>query len=370
MISSASATTIALNYDDSSGFTGEKGAKALAGFQEAAAFWESMFTDDITVNLDIKFSALGDGILGSTGSNSFGWSTNAFNYFLANDATSSLDNAAVNNMGCNYGQAPSPDGATCAIDFLDLERKTDENDSWYTELDRDGSKDNYYLNVNTATAKAMGIDVVGMGIMAADDADAGITFSSNFDFDYDATDGINGYDFVGVAIHEIGHALGFVSGVDTYDYWNAEKYFGEPVPELDDYPIASILDLFRYSEASAGAGEVTGTSVRDWRPGAATYFSVDGGSTNLGGFSTGRNWGDHQQASHWKDNLGLGIMDPTADFNTAMGVTALDLSAFDAIGWDLSLAAKSVPEPTSIMLFGLATAGLLTSRRKKLTVEK
>jgi hypothetical protein len=366
MMSSASATTITLQYDDTSGFSGVTGEKALSGFQEAASFWESMFTDDVTVNLAIGFESLDAGILGSTGSNSFGWSNNAFNYFLGQDATSALDNTAINNLSCNYGQAASPDGATCAVDFLDLERATDENDSWYTELDQDGSKDNYYLNVNTANAKAMGIDVVGMGIMAADEADANITFSSNFDFDYDATDGIEGYDFVGVAIHEIGHALGFVSGVDTYDYWNAQQYFGNPVPELDNYSNASILDLFRYSDLSSGLG----FGVKDWRPGANTYFSVDGGITNLGGFSTGRTWGDGQQASHWKDNSGLGIMDPTADFNSAMSVSALDLAGFDAIGWDLSAAARAVPEPTSIMLFGLAVAGLFTSRRRKLTVKK
>ena len=64
-------------------------------------------------------------------------------------------------------------------------------------------------------------------------------------------------------------------------------------------------------------------------------------------------------------------MDPTADFNSAMRITGLDLQAFDAIGWDLSAAAAArVPEPTSIMLFGLAAAGLLTSRRRKLTLKK
>jgi len=366
MISSASATTITLQYDDTSGFSGVTGEKALSGFQEAASFWEGMFTDDVTVNLAIGFEALDTGILGSTGSNSFSWTNDAFNYYLGQDATSALDNIAINNLSCNTGQTASQNSATCGVDFLDLERATDENDSWYTELDQDGSRDNYFLNVNTANAKAMGIDVVGFGIMTADDADANITFSSNYDFDYDASDGIDGYDFVGVAIHEIGHALGFVSGVDTYDHWNAQKYFGNAVPELDNYAIASTLDLFRYSDRSAAEG----FGVKDWRPGANTYFSVDGGTTNLGAFSTGRNFGDRQQASHWKDHTGLGIMDPTANFNSAMHISALDLAAFDVIGWDLSAAARAVPEPSSMVLLGLAAAGLLTSRRRKLSLKK
>ena len=287
MMSSASATVIALQYDDNSGFTGVTGEKALAGFQEAASFWESMFTDDVTVNLAIDFAALGDNILGSTGSSAINWTYQGFSGYLINDATSALDAIAVNNLSCDTTQAQAPGVAACAINFLDRERDTDDNADWESRIDRDGSTDNYSLNVNTANAKAMGIDLVGLGIMTADDADANITFSSDFDFDYDATDGIDGYDFVGIAIHEIGHALGFVSGVDSYDHWDAQKYFGNDVPELDDRPNASILDLFRYSDVSVTVGTNTGLDIKDWRAGADSYFSVDGGTTNLGAFSTG-----------------------------------------------------------------------------------
>ena len=62
-------------------------------------------------------------------------------------------------------------------------------------------------------------------------------------------------------------------------------------------------------------------------------------------------------------------MDPTFAFGEFGQISAFDRIAFDAIGWDL-YSVTQVPEPTSIALFGLAAAGLLTSRRKKLAVSK
>jgi len=50
-----------------------------------------------------------------------------------------------------------------------------------------------------------------------------MTFNSEFNFDYDSSDGITAgyYDFETVALHEIGHVLGFVSVVDAIDYFLA-----------------------------------------------------------------------------------------------------------------------------------------------------
>ncbi|MBK7264236.1 MAG: hypothetical protein IPI03_21390 [Rubrivivax sp.] len=47
--------------------------------------------------------------------------------------------------------------------------------------------------------------------------DAFVQFNSNYAFDHDRSNGIGSgqFDFVGIAAHEIGHALGFVSGVDV-----------------------------------------------------------------------------------------------------------------------------------------------------------
>lgn len=310
---------------------------ALAGFQLAANYWQSQLADNVTVNIDVDFSVLGANILGSTGSSQEVFFAADILDALAADATTATDFLAVGNL---------PSLSTLgSLSFL-TQRNT-EAGSAIASLDNDDlndsdSNNNRYLAVNSANARALGWDPND-----ANYVDASISFSSLFSWDFDPSDGIGTglQDFVGVTIHEMGHALGFVSGVDDVDY-----FITQPL-DLDEYAVFSVLDLFRYSAPG----------TLDLSVGSPSYFSLDGGMTQLGLLSTGStvNGGDGRQASHWKDHLGLGIMDPTANpagqVNTP---TALDLVAFDAIGWDL------VPEPSAALLalVGIAT-GL--ARRKR-----
>ncbi len=372
MASSASATTITFDHNDTD-FAGNtaNGVSALQAFEKAAVFWESIFSDDINVNLSIGYN---DGFsspytLGSTRSATANYLTEGVYYFLQQDATSDDDIMAANNFDSGCDRSQGTPGNYCAIQFLDYE-------SDVTTLDNDGSVDNYVVSVNQATAKAMGI----ANEASFSEVDGTISFNTAYDqwFDFDSSDGIGAgmIDFEGVAIHEIGHALGFTSGVDTFDIVKNSGFY-DPAMDLDGYVNANVLDLFRYSADSFAFGQ----GVKDFRPGAEAYFSLDGGITEIAPFSKGRyatqcdsptNPGTTepcgQQASHWEDNLGLGIMDPTADAGL-MQVSQFDLRAFDAIGWDLA-SVTDVPEPTSIVLFGLAAAGMFTSRRRKLSITK
>ena len=286
--------------------------QAIDAFQEAADILSAMFTDDIVVNISINFKTLSSGILGQS---SFMLQLNTYSEVytaLLNDQTSSSDNVATNFL---------PTGSSLAV-YINLTSDNPNGSGSITPyLDNNGDENNYRIRITTANAKALGLRTAGNTA-----TDASITFSDQYSWDFDRSDGITpgSFDFVGIAIHEIVHAMGFTSGVDYLDE--------NPMHFEYNYTHISTLDLYRYSSNSISAG-----ADIDWTADTRTkFFSIDGGMTNLATFSTGINYGDGRQASHWKDHLNLGIMDPTAAPGEFMDITAVDVIAWDVIGWDLS----------------------------------
>lgn len=326
------ASALTINLGNTSGMNTD----ALAGFQAAANYWSSTLSNNVTINIDVGYQSLGAGILGSTQSSyvSDGLSYNSVKKALSDAKTSSSDITAVSHL---------QNGSSLTF-------KTTNLTTGATYTSSGPSTMNTKLDVTTANARVLGL-YSGAG------TDATITFTSNYQWDFDRSDGIAAgkYDFIGCAIHEIGHALGFVSGVDVIDYYAAPNGSGKgKYTSFSNYEIVTPLDLFRYGTDGT-------TSYMSMVDGDAAYFSLDGGATSLASFSTGVYNGDGRQASHWKDNLGLGIMDPTAAPGELMAVTPLDLQAMDIIGYTVA----AVPEPATAGMLLILGAGSLLCRRRK-----
>ena len=385
----ASALSIVLRTDNS--FTSApNGAAALFAFQKAANYWNQTITTNATLTFDVHFNALRAGVLGSTLSNTVDTSVASVYRQLAATGNSALDASTVASL--------RPLSAAGGLAYRTP--GVDANGNLTTTLagsvlDNNDTYNNRVMNANTSVDKGLGIgfnsdnSLFGFlndnGYSYRRDADADITFSSTFAFDFDPTNGIGvgQYDFVAVAIHEMGHALGFVSGADDYDYYSGPNGPGAgsfTAKDAETFSWLSTLDLFRFG---ANAVNANGTHDIQLDPNREAYFSIDGGRTpfTFGGteqtssyYSTGRYGGDGQQASHWKDTLSLvlpngcvisdrqvGIMDPTIGSCSVGSVTANDIAAFDAMGWNVNfdvLANKTYAFSTAqaFRLQGLAVA--------------
>ncbi|AFY95948.1 NF038122 family metalloprotease [Chamaesiphon minutus] len=346
--------------------------QAIDGFTTAGSLWSSLFTDSVTVNVNINFTALSAGTLGEASSSTQFFSYDRVHGALSNDRTSTDDRTAVNslskpptfNMLLNR-TANSPNGAGSATPYLDS----------------NGDANNTTINLTSANAKALGL------VANNNDNDASISFSNAFNWDFNPNDGISdgAFDFVGIAAHELGHSLGFISGVDTLDGNASGTFYND-----SQFTYVSPLDLFRYSTDSKNANAI------DWTADARDkYFSIDGGATNITAFSTGDVFGDGRQNGHWKDNLGLGIMDPTISSGELLQINENDKRALDVIGWNrvgngspnaqignfvqnsngiagtdgLARADATVPEPADFVgtfIFATITAKIIIDRRQQL----
>lgn len=314
-------------------------AQANAGFAQAASFWSSIFKDDVNININTGFAALAPNVLGQAGSSYFNTSFSNMKTALAADASSAADAIMVSGLPGGSSYSKWINGTTTDI--------------------------NAHLHNGITTMRMTRANAKAQGLLAANNSavDATITFSTLFDWDFDPSDGIgaNLIDFVGVAIHELGHAMGFTSGVDLLDN---PANFGR-FRDIDYNPFATTLDFTRCSEASKAAGASMDWTANNLPKNYAINGDCSGADLVVNAWSLGSSRGDGRQASHWKDNVELGIMDPTAAPRGRLNVvTDLDIQALDVIGWDL---ARQVPEPTGIVLLFTGLLGMRILRRKQAT---
>jgi Ca2+-binding RTX toxin-like protein len=190
-----------------------------------AQFFQSTYSDNVTVNINVGFGTIGSQPVTALGESST--FLNIYSYDQIRNALIGDEKTADDSSSANSLPGTSPlAGAT------------------------------YW--VARAEAKALGL----LGASASTDGSVG--FSSSASFDYDRSDGISAgaYDFYAVVAHEFTEVMG-------RQLMASETFLGRPnslEPE----------DLFHF--ASPNNRLFTGTTQG--------YFSVDNGNTNLQNFNT------------------------------------------------------------------------------------
>jgi len=300
----------------------------LDGFAAAANQWSAALANNVTINIEIGWVPLPSGVIGQTSYPLFTSDYQTVSTALGQSATSVDDRSA-------YAALPTGSSYTRLIN-----RTTDNPNG-------SGSATVY---VNSLAPVAMTrANARALGFLSSDHgADASIRFGSGVPFDFDPSNGITSgqYDFTRVAMHEIGHALGFVSAVNSLEQGAGTA---ESVP-------SSILDLFRFSSQSYALGRGVTDCAADSRD---KFFSVDGGATIAGPFSAGV-LGDGYQAGHWRAFYYTGLMDPTVFTGPGglRGLSPTDLRAFDVIGF-------TIPEPSAAALLFVAFGAAAWVRCRK-----
>ena len=287
----------------------------IIGFEMAGAIWSSYLQDDITVRIYVESTdQLPENVVGAA----LPAKKETVNYKdlrdkMSDDITSGNDQLAFDHLPAVQDKFSIVVNGTEIVETEKF-KLTNVNAKLLNFLEADYELLDGYIVVDNLTG------------------------NSNVTWDYDALRGDdiqdNEIDFLSVAMHEIGHVLGFVSGIDD-DGWLEllTKYREENKSvENDDFEFNSPLDLFRYSEFSANMG------IIDLSTGGNPFFSIDGGYTRLGNFANGQSTefgGDGYQASHWQQNSSQGIMNPILPMGQRKDISDLDLIAMDVIGWDI-----------------------------------
>nr|MCU0527738.1 NF038122 family metalloprotease [Elainella sp. Prado103] len=286
----------------------------MISFETAGRLWASHLTDNAAINIHVEPSSIlpvgvaGGALLGVQPDQSY----NTWRNRLSADRKTTDDQTVHQNLPSNLTSF------TASVDGVSQTSST--------------------INLSRANAKALGMrgtqnsGLDGYILMNNQLSTLGLSWNYNL-----GTIPANTVDFLSVAVHEIGHVLGFYSGVDASG-WLLDGITGfeedeeEDEEDFDQDPRGSLrnatsLDMFRFSDRG----------TINLSQGGTPYFSLNSGRTQLGLFSTGTGPdGDGFQASHWKSrSTPFEIMEPDIDLAQRRRIINLDRRAMDVIGWDL-----------------------------------
>lgn len=287
----------------------EANAPAKAAFIRAAAAWENVITSPVTIYLDVDYGPKNFGqdwpenVLGSTSSPSL----------------SSVNYGVVRNNLIAGANTPAKLAVYNALPASSVPTDSGTANS---------------VSVSASIARAMGL----LNPTAQpNDTAARIGFNSQIvNYDFDPTNGILGTDFEAVAVHEIGHALGFTSrsgsGSSTPAMWDLYRFRS-----------GTTSSTFSTAQRIMTIGGSTTNSQYYFVPGEGELGLSDGGPD-----AVMTNNADGNQSSHWrqasKNNfVYIGIMDPRIPSNTRRQITTNDIKALNIFGYNSNALGPTTP---------------------------
>lgn len=343
-----------INFRIGPGLAGNQAA--VEAFQRAAREWEKLLKDPITITIDINFQPLANPfVVGQTLATQSEVDYNELRQLLIDDSQAGEDLVqklptfqqlieGILEWPANRPPVLPPNYTV--EDILPL------------------------IELNRANALALGMSPSDLPFVPSaydpqTPVDGTIQFNSDLNFDFSQSDGITqgAVDFTAVAVHEIGHALGFVSFVDTIDLalpavipvtLNPLDLFRLPPGSgFDDFTFASRVLAPAFPYQVFYDGEFNRPDITFTQP-VANLPRLTVGDVPL---SRGVRFGDGNQASHWKDNgqigqfIGamtseVGILDPNIGDTEPGAITSADIRAFGLLGYDLKTRSQSITTQT------------------------
>ena len=337
--SSGSGLIFNFTYEGDGSGASKVSQQQMVAFEMAGQIWSQYLDDDMTVNIhidvtdDLPENIIGGAIPGFAAEQYSDLRSNLYNNATSTDdsiAVSNMDEAALNSRTRVDRADGIEDWMTTTNSTIHLTRANLKATDSLASVHNDSALDGYILMSNLS--------------------------NSSYHWHYDAydTQGNNSevlnadeVDFLSVAVHEIGHILGFVSGVDFFSSeW--EMVYTSPIFQEDNgqqeiinnlMDLSTVLDVFRYAPSVADSG-----IGNDFSIGGNPFFSINGGSSPLGQFANGRSdedWLvqkvdgglDGYQASHWEMGS-AGVMVPAIYLGERNTISSGELVAFDVLGFD------------------------------------
>jgi len=281
-VSPADALILNVTYDSSVTNIGTL-AQVQTGFNAAMQTIQTLYTNDITVNITVYseyagpfgYIELGESQTEFTGSFSFKYPqlTNA----LRLARTTAADTNSVASL-----PASDPTGGTTNM--------------WW---------------IPRAEAKAL--NVLISPTAPATDGEVGFATNVTYTFDPNNRAVAGEFDFIGIAEHELTEAMGRT----TFDF-ESTNY----VP----------YDLFRFTNSGGRSFNINATNA---------YFSVDDGVTVLKYFYTNANLGDIQD---WQSSSPEDSYDAFVSAGNELILSSADLTTMDVLGYNLNYKAPTVKE--------------------------